>query len=139
MADPLSPAASIIAVLVLAKEVASYFRGVRDAPDDRSKISAELASITAILEIIKDQLEEVRDTGKTQLAAISAIYKPKGPLSQLEAMLDLLRARLSPKSGMRQLSKKLTWPFCKNEALEILMTIERLKSLFILALENDEL
>jgi hypothetical protein len=46
---------------------------------------------------------------------------------------------LIPQKGLKKLSKALCWPFEKGEIKDILGTIERQKSLFSLALQNDNM
>jgi hypothetical protein len=64
---------------------------------------------------------------------------PKGPLEQFKGALEQLASRLEPSKGVKKVGRALTWPFQTEEIKEILSTIERQKSLFDLALQNDHM
>jgi hypothetical protein len=58
------------------------------------------------------------------------ITAPNGPLEQFKISLE----RLASKAG-----KALVWPFQKGEVNDVLVAIERQKSCFILAQQNDHM
>jgi len=53
--------------------------------------------------------------------------------------LKRLEKKLVPSKGWKKVSTTITWPFQKEEVKELLDTIERQKTLLILAQQNDHL
>lgn len=129
--DPLSITASIAAILQLASSVVSYLTAIKDASDDRRRLIAELGSITGLLYLL-------RDSANNSITALRSLSTPDGPLKQLTDSLNELASKLRPAStGLSKASKSFLWPFQKNEIKGILARIERFKTLFCLALQND--
>ena len=60
-------------------------------------------------------------------------------MEQFKRALEQLASRLEPSKGPKMVGKALAWPFQTEEIKEILSTIERQKSLFDLALQNDHM
>ena len=71
------------------------------------------------------------------LDTVRSLEAPNGPIAQYSSALEQLKHKLNPLMGWRKAGKAIRWPFEKTEVLEILESIERQKTLFILALEND--
>ena len=136
MADPLSVTASIVAVLQLTAVVIKYIQELRTSSKDAGKLLLELSSLRGIvggLEDLANSDEAWIETSKTLVA------RPNGPISRLEYDLESLRAKLEPAVGIKKIQKSITWPFKQDELRSILDRIERLKSLFLLALELDHI
>lgn len=55
----------------------------------------------------------------------------------MKATMEDIVAKLAPQAGFRKFAQPLQWPFDKKDILELLATIERLKSHFTLVLQND--
>jgi hypothetical protein len=138
MADPLSISASIIAVIQLSGTVIEYLNGVKAASEDRQRLLNEVASISGFLHILKDRAEQSQQ-GNSWSSTLKSLDGPKGPLAQFKIALERLTSKLAPVVGLRKAGKAITWPFQKEEIKELLATIERLKSLFSLALQNDHM
>ena len=129
--DPLSITSSIIAVLQLASSVVSYLGAVKDASDDRQKLIAEIGSITGFLFFLKEEPNNSSD-------ALNSLCVANGPLDMFKSTLSELSSKLRPTNGgLRKAGKSLLWPFQKSEVNNLLLRIERLKGMFILALQND--
>lgn len=129
--DPLSITASIAAILQLASSVVSYLIAVKDASDDRRKLIAELGTITGFLYLL-------RDSANISITPLRSLSTPNGPLKQLTDSLNELASKFRPASiGLSKAGKSILWPFQKNEINSILARIERLKTMFCLALQND--
>jgi hypothetical protein len=141
MADPLGITASIIAVLQLTSVVAQYLKDVKGGSGDRLRLREEIRSTVALLEILKDRVEdEDEDTDMDAWrTSVQQLAISDGPLDQFKRSLERLIKKLVPGGKLEQFKKGLTWPFDKNDVEEILRGIERQKSLFSLALENDHL
>jgi hypothetical protein len=138
MADPLSISASIIAVIQLSGTVIEYLNGVKAASEDRRRLLDEVASISGFLYILKDRAAQSQQ-GNSWSSTLKSLDGPKGPLAQFKIALERLTSKLAPVVGLRKAGKAITWPFQKEEIKELLATIERQKSLFSLALQNDHM
>jgi hypothetical protein len=138
MADPLSISASIIAVIQLSGTVIEYLNGVKAASEDRQRLLNEVTSISGFLYFLKDRAEQSQQ-GNSWSSTLKSLNGPKGPLEQFKIALERLTSKLAPVVGLRKAGKAITWPFQKEEIKELLATIERQKSLFSLALQNDHM
>ena len=134
MAEVLGVVSSISAILQLASTAVRYIKDVKNAPDDEAKLSNEICAAHGILVMLKDRVEQQPNT---TLSTVGLLACPNGPLSQFQAALERLIKRLKPASGMKAAGKTLAWPFKKAEVEEILRTIERQKSCFSLAFQED--
>lgn len=146
MADPLSISASIIAVLQLTSVVAKYLKDVKGGAGDRLRLREEIRSAVALLEMLKDRIEDDDDEDEGDGGDMSAwrdsvqqLAVSDGPLDQFKKSLERLVKKLVPTGTFQNLKKSLAWPFDKKDVDENLRSIERQKSLFSLALENDHL
>ena len=138
MGDPLSISASIVATLQLAGTVVQYLNDVRGAPDDRRRLLGEISSTIGVLYTLKDQAERTQ-WGNPWSNTMRSLNQPAGPLEQFETALEQLVCKLSPVEGLKKVGKAFSWPFQKGEIKTILNSIERQKTLFILALQNDSM
>ena len=134
--DPLSLTASIIAVLQLSGTVISYLNDVKEASKDSYSILLEVSSVTGLLYTLRSLIETDKGDGYLDVARSLAV--PYGPLDQFKTTLEKLSKQLQPATGVRKAARVLKWPFKKEEVKELLSTIERQKTLFSLALQNDQ-
>lgn len=140
MGDPLSITASVIAVLQLTQQVIQYVVDAKNASDDRNRILTEITSAHSFLFLLKDKAEKsATQWDNTLYETMRALDGPNGPLEQFKDALERLASKLRPRQGLKKLGKALSWPFEKSEIKGILDTIERQKSLFSLALQNDHM
>ena len=142
MADPLSITASIIAVLQLTSTVIQYISEVHDASSERLRLRDEISSSSWALYMLKDRAEQARE-GQQWQSSIALLGGSGGPLDQFRDTLEQLATRLSPinrkMKALSEFGKAIAWPFKKDEVLRIVNSLERYKSLFHLALQNDSL
>ena len=138
MADPLSISASITALLQLTSTVMQYINYVKDASKERLRIRDEISSTSFLLYMLNDHVQQAQ-SGEPWLSTVRSLNMPKGPLEQFKRALEQLASRLEPSKGLKRVGKALAWPFQTEEIKEILSTIERQKSLFDLALQNDHM
>jgi hypothetical protein len=138
MADPLSISAGIIAVLQLTSTVVQYITDVKDASEERLRIRDEISGTSYLLYMLKDRVLQA-SLGEPWLLTVQSLDVPKGPLEQFKKALEQLATRLTPSKRLKKVGKALTWPFQREEIKEILSMIERQKSLFDLALQNDHM
>lgn len=135
MADPLSVAASIIAVLQLTGTVVRYLANVQDATGYKSRLLLEVSGVKGVLETLRDLSQESLQ-GDPILSTLSLLQEP---LKHHEVTLRRLENALAPAQGLKKLGKVFKWPFEKGEIVDILGSMERQKTLFGLALQADHL
>jgi hypothetical protein len=135
MADPLSIASGIIAVLQLTSSVVKYLRDVSDSSGYKNGMLLELSGTKGILETLHDLSQ---GAGEDELF-LSSLRLLQEPLRNYEALLKRLDAALAPVHRFKKVGKAFKWPFEKADVLEILAAIERHKALFGLALQADNI
>ena len=136
--DPLSVAASILAVLKLSTDVLKYLNDVKDASTGRRQCAIEVANLFSIL----SQLEFRREEGNgNQLwyTAVRDLAVKHGPLDQFKEALEMLQDKLTSGGRLKQVGEALVWKFKKEEVASILGRMERLKTQFGFALQMDHL
>jgi NACHT domain len=133
MTDPLSISAGIIAILKLTGTVVQYLNDVARASEERRRILDEITTISGILTLLKD-LAERPQWGDSWSTTMNSLNVPNGPLEQFRSALERLASKLDPVRGLK---RSLAWPFQKGEVNDILRAMERQKTLFNLALQND--
>ena len=126
--------ASLNTLIELTGTVIGYINDTKGASEDRKKVFDELSSTHYLLFLLKDRAEasEWADT-------LKSLDMPNGPFEQFKSALELLTSKLKPAKGLEKVGKALTWSFQKAEVKDILFTIERLKSLFSIARQNDHM
>ena len=136
--DPFSISASIAALLQVAGTVINYLSDVSSGPKNLQRIRLEVCSVLSILVMLQDQLNQAKhdDSFSSMLMSLSV---PSGPFEQLRTALELLSSKLTPMQGWRKLGKAFIWPFEREEIDDILRTIERQKTIFSLARQNDHI
>jgi hypothetical protein len=137
--DPLSVAASIIAILQLSNKVVGYLNDVKDASKERAKCAVEAANLHSLLTNLRYRLEDA-DADTPWFTAIRALAVEKGPLDQFKQTLELLNDKLTGGTGhVGNFREVLMWKFKKEETDRILLSMERLKALVGIALQLDHL
>ncbi|KAK4150139.1 hypothetical protein C8A00DRAFT_37273 [Chaetomidium leptoderma] len=142
MADPLSTVANVLAVLKLAVAATKYIKDVKQGSTDRLRLRDELRSTTCLLEMLKDRIDDSEDaTGDDaeilKPSSIASLAGEEGPLALFKRLLEDIIARLAPQDRLRRLTQPFTWPFDKKDIAELVSALERLKSHFSLAMQND--
>jgi hypothetical protein len=87
MADPLSIATSIAAVLQLAYTVIAYLNDVKDASKERNRILLEISSLSGLLYSLKVLIDRP-SSEDAWLATTKLLGGPDRPLAQLRSALD---------------------------------------------------
>jgi hypothetical protein len=136
--DPLSITAGIIGILDLANKVIHYLDDVKNASEDRVRCALEVSSMNTLFLTLKYRLEK-ESSKESWYMAVQALAVPKGPLDQYRHALEQLLEKLAPASGIQKVGKALLWHFCKEQVTNLLLRIERIKTLVQIALEIDHL
>ena len=136
MAEALGVVGSIVTVLQLSTKVVEYLSTIKDASEDRQRLLAEIYSSIGLLYMLKEQSQRA---GPERIATTQSLGAPGGPVEQFHHALEELVPKLFPVKGLKKAGKVLSWPFKKEEIMAILRRIERQKSLFSLALQNDHM
>ena len=136
--DPISLTASFITIIELTTKATSYLKELKHGSEDRVRLREEVRSIQCLLEILKDRVE---DSGvlKRDLSSIQSLKLPGGPLDQLTNALQQLNNKLAPGEGLIHKPRALLWPLQKKEFRDLVDAIERQKSAFNLAIQNDHM
>ncbi|KAF2497867.1 hypothetical protein BU16DRAFT_506527 [Lophium mytilinum] len=138
MADPLSVAASIIAVLQLTSKLISYLDDVKDAPKDRDQWAIEASNLSSLLTQLRYRCTET-SSNEPWYASVRELGVHNGPLDQYKLALEDLQAKVQKGKGLKDVLHSLQWKFVKKEVKETMMRIERLKTLVQNALQLDHL
>ena len=139
--DPVTVAgltASIIQIITATAQTIQFLNDVQDAPKDRAKIVKEAANLLGLLTSLQYRMEEanLKDAWYGRLLSLGG---DGGPLDQYKHALETLAGRLKPKSGTKEFQRRLIWTLDKKHIKETLDEIERLKTLIVLALQEDNL
>ncbi|KAL8942694.1 MAG: hypothetical protein Q9211_001292 [Gyalolechia sp. 1 TL-2023] len=193
MAEPVSFAASVIAIATLAGNIATkgyrYLRAIKDCPDEVRKLMAEVNVLCGILDRLAILLQSKHTTPRApeiptsgakhdlghenvndieeaassdsedgwepsvkSLETPSFIYECQRTLEEIESILHKFGRPGAPPSGrssktprfslsaLRRLDPKdLLWPLSKSKTLQLIQTLERLKSTCTIALAESEM
>jgi hypothetical protein len=138
MADPLSISASIIALLQASGTLVQYIKSTKDANQDIKALQSEVINVRGLLFSLKDLLPDPESDEESLLPIFECLGGRDGPLKQFEAILEELVTQLQPKDGLRKAGQVLYWHFKKDDIKNLIGIVERYKTLFSLALQNDQ-
>jgi hypothetical protein len=136
--DGLSAAASVIAVLQLTVSVIGYLNDVQNASKECRQCTIEASNLQSLLINLRYRLEEGQDAAPW-FTAIRALSVVNGPLDQYKLALEQLLSMVETQHGVQKVKRRLLWNFKKEEVASIMASMERVKSLVSIALENDHL
>lgn len=138
--DPLSSAASVIAVIQLTGSLVKLCGGyIQEVKDARHEISTLQQAITGLQGTLQDLHKFLQSNeGKVLPTASRLVSNITDCLSDLRA----LEARLDPgkkKKLMRKVGlRALRWPLKRAEMEGVIQNLERHKSSFLLSLQVDQ-
>ena len=137
MIDPVGLVGTLIAIIQICNSVVTvcydYRVGVRDAPQDISRILDEVASVGSIAQRLL-KMAEADQAGV--MPSLQAISGADSTLSNCLAELESLKTRL--KVGKKTAWKTaLAWPLKRSDAERALQSIGNMKSTLQLALSAD--
>jgi hypothetical protein len=140
MSDSLDVASAIIAILQLTQEVTQYLLEVKDANAERQRILNEITSGVGFLYILKNKAESSSSQNDPALFnTLRTLNTTNGPLDQFKFALTRIAKKVRPETGAKKVYKAFAWPFEKGEVNDLVKAIERQKSLFGIALQNDHM
>ena len=87
--------------------------------------------------MLKDRVEDAEDQWATSMGVFAG---PEGPLHQFRVTLELLISKIaSSQSKATKIVQALRWPFDMDDVNKFLRALERQKSLFLPAMQNDHI
>ncbi|KAJ7591924.1 ankyrin repeat-containing domain protein [Mycena floridula] len=136
--DAVSLTASIIALAQGAQAIFEYVKDVCDGPSTRTELLTSLAPLSSLLSSLQLQFQYTTQNPPWTNAVI-LLGQQDGPFAQLSVIIEKIRNKLevSPGSQTKKLLKTLTWSLDKADVMELLVRVERVKSLVMLAIQND--
>ncbi|KAL4746142.1 hypothetical protein BDW72DRAFT_197957 [Aspergillus terricola var. indicus] len=144
--DPLSAAASVIAVLQLTQALVQvcgkYIKEVKHAQEEIASLQREVTSLTTVLEKLSELLNS--PDGKTLSTSLALAHDANHCLfilSSLQEKIDPGKQNASRRQkAMRLISRqKLEWPLKREEVDGAIKDLERYKTSFTLALQIDQI
>jgi hypothetical protein len=135
--DPLGVTASIIAILKLTVQVGEGLSAAKDASTDRIQFTADIENLSGLLVALLSRIDE--SSADPWPANVQALAGQDGLIYQYRLALEELKDKISPGHGIKKTTKIVFWKKIKDDAERILSKIERLKSLVLIALENNHL
>ncbi|KAL8920069.1 MAG: hypothetical protein Q9172_004654 [Xanthocarpia lactea] len=131
-------AGNIAALINVTLKTIKYLNSVKEASDDRLRLSAETSSLLPLLINLKNQVDQ-KSNGEVWFDCVKSLAVENGPIDQLrEALVQLTeKLKTKPKIGLKNLTRAIVWPFDKGYCEEILGKVERAKSRISLAIQQD--
>ena len=136
--DPLSITVSVLTLLQLTEKVIKYARQTKDAPRERTRVLQEASGPAGLLITLKSLVDDC-DPQDPWLRATSRLATSNGPLEQYRYALEKLVGKIMLGDGFRKIGQALSWKFTKEDISDLLLQIERVKSLIDIALGMDEM
>ena len=144
--DPVSVSGLIIAVEQILCQIYTFGRGVHDVKKEITQLCSELFALKGALEHVRMSLDGTVELGKSQAAPqtlLSPLLKAdefSSMLSSADLLLRDLSKRLSKSPGrLNSILQSLAWPLKKDEIINTIQRLERLKSYLILATTTDNM
>ncbi|KAK3722787.1 hypothetical protein LTR37_002359 [Vermiconidia calcicola] len=136
MAEPLSIAASIIALIQITNSAVGYLYSVRGASREREAMISEATNLLGLLNGLRFRVESSNPDNEW-FHALRGLATENGALDQCKQALELLLEKLAPSHEKRKMKDALGWRFKQNEVDCILERLGGLSSLVNVALEED--
>lgn len=138
MVEPIGLVGTLIAIAQVCSKLVSvcydYHIGVRDAPQDISRILDEISSVGAIAQ----QLVKISSAEHgSALPVLREMDKKDGPLPKALSELQELKQSLKLGKPSSRRRRDLVWPLKRAEADKKLQAIALIKSTLQLALAAD--
>lgn len=141
--DPLSGAASVIAVIQLSSTVLDlckqYISKVKKAKEDIQRLNTEVEAFSAVLVRLKDLLHGPEAAKLPTSGSLDQV------IQQCHDELEGLKQKLNPNRGKSRQKMKcfalraLKWPLTRKEVDETIVALEKHKTTLNTALSLDQL
>jgi hypothetical protein len=118
-----------------------YVIAVKGAPDEQKRLRDEVGSVCFPLRRLRGLATEDSPCAEF-LETTRTLALPNGPLEQFKICLTRILEKTKGSSSTNKYKvagSALSWPFKKAEVSELIATLERYKSIFNLALQNDHM
>ena len=155
--DPLSITASTISIIQVTSELIigcrSYYKSVKNSPEEIAEILQELESFDVLLRSLKDISQSADKTPQQQveqwarhdipqqktncLPMLQKMLEAGGPLSLCYHEMVVFKRKLT--KDQSRFKKSLKWPFQKDEIKVVISRLRNLKSLLDTAIARDQL
>ncbi|KAG8823600.1 hypothetical protein FRC19_003481 [Serendipita sp. 401] len=138
MAEAIGLGLSIFALVKLGAVVLNtcydYVAKAKNAPEDIQRIISEVGSLQTILE----QLQRLTsDPDEEKMTLLKSLEGPNGPFKACYDVLDEIQKKLQSIKDVASLRRRLLFPFEGPKLNELLHTLEKHKTSFILAIAGD--
>ncbi|KAL8827623.1 MAG: hypothetical protein Q9191_003073 [Dirinaria sp. TL-2023a] len=137
--DPISAiglTASLVQLMSTVTKTIGYLNDVKNAPKERTQLAQETLSLLGLLISLRDKVETA-DPTSPWFDRVRTLNQSGGTLQRYKTSLDGLARLVKPEAALKDVGKKLVWPFDKKKIHDALMMIERLKTLISIALQED--
>jgi len=139
--DPLSGAASVIAVVQVAGQVWSIcWKYYSDAKDAKPEIDRLMGYVLALQNLFQQVEALAKGPGADKLVAFKEIIERTS--LELEREFKMLQRMLEPgkrRSILKSFGRRLKWPLQKEDVEKIIQLLERHKTTLITAMNCDQM
>ena len=125
----------ILSIADAAQRVVIYLNDARACGKDMQAMMVEVCCASGLLQ----SLSELAKVDDSWTRTIQTLASNQGPLHQASEILRELESKLKPRHGIRKIAKAAVWPWQKDDAVVLLKTMQRLNSVFSLALQCDHM
>lgn len=139
MAETLGVVSSIIAIADLSYKLLHYFKAVHDSGKEIQEYNREAPHFAELLTSLAAHVAQSSgQNGDSWFESVRTLQR--GPMQQYQTALEEFKEKVEPGTGLREkLTQRIAWKFVKDDVKEILERMQRLKSLIIIALQEDHL
>lgn len=138
MADPLSVAASIVALIQITQTVlTSCYRFVGQVNNAAAEVDRTIREVGQLMVILLDLNSLLEKDGSSGLSRLNTLAGERGPLTVCIQSIRELESKLSGAVGPMSFRCKLRWPFESKKVGEILDNIQKQMPILELALIGD--
>ncbi|KAK3315764.1 hypothetical protein B0H66DRAFT_604082 [Apodospora peruviana] len=122
-------AASVLGILSATVKFAQYLRDVKNAKKELAELEKELSVLASLLYLLGNLGRSLQSTTSVSSESwnhgIRALEADNGPMAQYALALDKLSAKMD---SSKKLGSVLVWHFVKEDIMELLDKVERLKA-----------
>ena len=135
MAEVLSVAASITAIVHVSGIVINYLHAVKGASSEREDYKIETFMLNAQLLKLENLLNNTSSTSPW----FTGVLELKVPLEQYKTALESLEKKVAQTSKLRKVGTVLLWSLVQEDIARILGRIGRLQNVVTIALTQDHM